>query len=67
MPSEIRASEGNTNFLKERFFMLLLSFAACIAVYHLLPLLFLVSFMVVKIIKCWFCSSSKHFTAYVIS
>jgi len=49
-----------TDFLKERrSFMLLLSLTAHIAVYNLLPVLFLISFMAIKIIHRCFCSSSK--------
>lgn len=48
----IQAKEGNTDFLKERrSFMLLLCFTAYIAVYDLLPRLFLISFVAVKIIQ----------------
>lgn len=66
--SEIHVNEGNTSFLKERrSFMLLLSFATRIAVYNLSPVLFLISFVAMKIIQWWFCSSSKQWKLQLIT
>lgn len=59
--SEIHGNEGKTDFLKvRRSFVLLLCFAVHIAVQTLLPVLFLIRFVAVKIIQWCFCSSSKQ-------